>query len=455
MSQVAVHLKDKTDFTQQRMHLKLANSSVAPEKFKVYTERNFHSIAQISRLSKERLEAIETIASVLPFRVNQHVIDNLIDWSNIPGDPIFQLTFPQPGMITESEYDTLQKAIRSNDKIEKAVIIQAIRNRMNPHPADQISLNIPTLGNKTVEGVQHKYRETVLFFPKQGQICHTFCSFCFRWAQFIGDKELCISTKDTEVLQAYLRDHKSVSNVLITGGDPMVMKTAHLKRYIEPLLHSDFDHIQTIRIGTKSLTFWPHRFVSDPDADELLRLFEKLVQRGKHVAIMAHYNHWQELEPEISQLAIKRIQGTGAIIRSQGPVLRNINNNPQTWTRLWSTQEKLGIIPYYMFVERNTGASDYFELPLAENYEIFKQAYQNVSGLARTVRGPSMSTTYGKVEIQGITHIAAEKAFVLRFIQARDPKWVQQPFFAKYDDKATWFTQLKPLGNQEKFFFQH
>ena len=97
-------------------------------------------------------------------------------------------------------------------------------------------MNVPLFENKPLEGIQHKYRETVLFFPSQGQVCHSYCSFCFRWAQFIGDKELRFSAKEAEHLTNYLKDHQNISDLLITGGDPMVMKTSHLTAYLNSFL---------------------------------------------------------------------------------------------------------------------------------------------------------------------------------------------------------------------------
>ena len=103
---------------------------------------------------------------------------------------------------------------------------------------------------------------------------------------------------------------------------------------------------------------------------------------------------------------------------------------------------------------RNTGARRYFELPLEQTWRIYRDAVQKVSGLGRTARGPSMSALPGKVEIQGVTEIRGEKVFALRFIQARNPDWVQRPFFAQYDPHATWFDQLRPAFGEEKFFFE-
>lgn len=287
---------------------------------------------------------------------------------------------------------------------------------LNPHPAAQQALNVPQFDGVQLEGMQHKYNETVLFFPSQGQTCHSYCTFCFRWAQFIGDKELRFASNETDKLHDYLNDHPEVTDLLITGGDPMVMKTAKLAHYLEPLLNGRSENIQSVRLGTKALTFWPQRFVTDPDADDLLRLLERLIKAGKHVALMAHYNHWQEISTPIAEEAIRRIRGTGAVIRSQGPLLANINDRSDDWARLWQKQVSLGIIPYYMFVERDTGARRYFEVPLVKAWEIYRDAMQQVSGLARTARGPSMSAGPGKVEVQSVTEINGEKVIALRFI---------------------------------------
>ena len=147
--------------------------------------------------------------------------------------------------------------------------------------------------------------------------------------------------------------------MLLTGGDPLIMSARNLAAYIEPFLGHEFDHIRNIRIGTKSVAYWPYKFVTDKDADDTLRLFEKVVNSGKHLAIMGHYNHWRELSTDVAQEAIRRIRNTGAQIRTQSPLVKNVNDSSEVWARMWKEQVKLGCIPYYFFVERNTGAKNY------------------------------------------------------------------------------------------------
>lgn len=423
-------------------------------KFKTYMLHNFKTIPQMSGVSPETIKNIEVVGRVLPFKTNNYVIDELIDWSNVDTDPIFTLNFPRYGMLSKKHHTAIENLIDSN--AEKAVIdekVKEIRLSLNPNPAGQ-EHNVPTLGEIKLKGIQHKYPETVLFFPSQGQTCHAYCTFCFRWPQFSGMSGLKFAMKEADLLFKYLRSHKEVTDVLFTGGDPMIMNAATLEVYVKPLLGEGFEHIRSIRIGTKSLAYWPYRYLTDSDSDDIIRLFEEIAKSGKTLSVQAHFNHPVELSTNAVQQAISRIRSTRAQIRTQSPLLKNINDKPLVWAEMWRKQVDLGCIPYYMFIARDTGAKHYFEVPLDKCSEIFRKAYRQVSGLCRTVRGPSMSDHPGKIQVLGVQEIKGEKIFVLRFLQGRNPKWVDIPFFAKYDPKATWFDQLVPAFGDEKFFFE-
>lgn len=431
------------------------SQDIQPLKFKPYTRQSISQAPQWELIPPDLQEAVLVISRVLPFRTNQYVMNELIDWNNIPDDPIYRLTFPHPDMLAPEEYQALRELVLvQKDEMAIEKMVRAIRMRMNPHPAGQMTHNVPTMNDEPVRGLQHKYKQTVLFFPSSGQTCHAYCTFCFRWPQFVGMDDLKFDARESNELVSYLKLHPEVTDVLITGGDPLIMNTRSLAGYIEPLLAPELAHIQNIRIGTKSVAYWPQRFVTDKDADELIELFRKIVASGKNLAIMGHYNHPVELRPAIAQQAVKRIVGSGATLRMQAPLIRHINEDPAGWAELWTTGVRLGAIPYYMFVERDTGPSHYFQLPLAKAYEIFQQAYQMISGLSRTVRGPSMSAFPGKVVIDGIVTIGGEKVFALQFLQARNPDWVRKPFYAKFDPEATWLDDLVPAFGEKKFFFE-
>lgn len=425
----------------------------AARKLEIYNFNRMDAIPQLARLSEVERDAMRAVAAVLPFRVNRYVIDELIDWDRVPEDPMFRLTFPQRGMLAEDDFAAMLKRVRAGaSKKELAEAARPIQMRLNPHPAGQLAHNVPDDGGEPVPGMQHKYRETVLFFPTQGQTCHTYCTYCFRWAQFVGLEDLKFASKEPERLAEYVRAHPEVTSVLFTGGDPMVMRTKVFRRYVEPLL--DIEHVQSVRIGTKALAYWPHRFVEGEDADDLMRLFEEVAERGKSVAVMGHYSHWKELSTPIAEEAVRRCRSAGAVVRTQAPLIRHVNDDPQVWNRMWRMQLRLGAIPYYFFVERDTGPKQYFEVPLARALEIYEGAYRHISGLGRTVRGPSMSCTPGKVLVDGVAEVAGEKVFVLKMIQARDPSWVNRPFFARFDPNATWMGDLKPAFGQSEFFWE-
>lgn len=423
--------------------------------YKSYMLHNFRSIPQIDALTEEQKKSIEIVGSVLPFKTNNYVVDSLIDWSNIPDDPMFILTFPQKDMLLPHHYEKMEKLFAKGsgkEEINKAA--NEIRLELNPHPAGQLEHNVPTLNDMKMFGTQHKYRETVLFFPSQGQTCHAYCTFCFRWPQFVGMDNFKFASRESELLVKYISEHPEITDVLFTGGDPLIMKTKVLETYIRPLLESNLTNLKNIRIGTKALGYWPYRFLTDEDSDNLLKLFEDVSRADKHLAIMSHFNHPVELKTEAVRDAVKMILETDAVIRTQSPILKHINDSPDIWTEMLKKQVELGCIPYYMFIARNTGAQHYFSIPLVDAWNIFRQAYQSVSGICRTIRGPSMSCFPGKVQILGVAEVKNEKVMVFRMIQGRNPDWAAQPFFAEYDKKAIWYTDLKPAFGEDKFFFQ-
>ncbi|MBI9071425.1 MAG: lysine 2,3-aminomutase [Melioribacteraceae bacterium] len=427
---------------------------ILEKKLKFYGLKDLEKIPQFNQLPEEQKFETKVVSHVLPFRTNNYIVEELIDWNNIPADPMFQLTFMQKGMLANDHFNRMADALRRDlSKEELKEIADDIRREMNPHPAGQAVANVPVLDDEPVAGVQHKYRETCLVFPTGGQTCHAYCTFCFRWAQFVNMDDLQFATDESKRFQQYLKEHKEISDVLFTGGDPMVMSYQKLNAYIEPLLGPEFDHIKNIRIGTKSLTYWPYKYVTDKDADKIIDLFDRVVDSGKHLAIMAHVNHHVELSTDVVNEAIRRIKKTGAQIRTQSPLIQHINDDSKVWSTMWKKQVNLGLIPYYFFVERDTGPKNYFAVPLHRAVDIFRDAYSEVSGLCRTVRGPSMSATPGKIQVEGITEINGEKAFVLNFLQGRNAKWVKNPFFAKYDEDAIWLDDLKPFFG-DKFFFE-
>jgi len=431
------------------------DQGVTSPRFRAYGRRHIDRLPVLDRLSRDQIIALKAVSAVLPFRVNEYVLNELVDWDNIPSDPIYQLVFPQAGMLVRDDFNRIREMVvtgSTEEEIGRAA--REIQMRMNPHPSGQLELNVPTVDGEPLPGCQHKYRETVLFFPSRGQTCHAYCTYCFRWAQFVGVDKLRFASHDAETLARYLAAHSEVSDVLFTGGDPMIMSSSVLRKNIEPFLVPELEHIRSIRIGTKALAFWPYRFTTDRDADDVLRLFEQVRKRGKQIAIMAHFSHPRELQIREVRIAMRRIIDTGTVIRCQAPIVRHVNDHADIWASMWREQVRLGAIPYYMFVERDTGPKHYFEVPLARALRIYTNALSQVSGLARTVRGPSMSATPGKVLVSGKAVVKGERIFALTIVQGRDPEWTNRVFFARFDSTATWLDDLEPAFGEPEFFFE-
>ena len=422
-------------------------------KFKPYTRQTIRQAPQWNLLGADLREAVEVVSRVLPFRVNAYVLEELIDWDNVPDDPIYRLTFPHRDMLREPEYAAIRDLLSAGaSEAEIQQRVHAIRMRMNPHPAGQMTHNVPQLDGAAGRGAAQVQRNGAVLSQRRADL-PCLLHVLLPLAAVRGHGRAEVRRPASADLATYLRRHAEVTDVLITGGDPLVMNARSLTDYIEPLLAPDLAHIQHIRIGTKAVAYWPQRFVTDKDADDLLRLFETVVRSGRNLALMGHYNHPAELRHPIAQQALRRIIATGATVRIQAPLIRHINENPADWAELWTTGVRLGAVPYYMFVERDTGPSDYFAAVGARLRYL-------PAGLPHGVRtgAHSARAVHERLSREGAgrrhCRSGRRKVFALQFLQARNPDWVRRPFYARFDPLATWLDELQPAFGEKRFFFQ-
>jgi len=405
--------------------------------YRPVTRASLDTLPQAQQLPPSLREEMEVVSAVFPFRTNAYVVQHLIDWDKVPNDPIYQLTFPQRGMLSEGDFDTIATLIRRGaPSAELRAAADAIRLRHNPHPAGQLTHNIPKLDGKPLPGLQHKYPETVLFFPSRGQTCHAYCSYCFRWAQFVGLQNLKFAAKEANDLARYLHAHPEVTDVLFTGGDPMIMKTRALRDYIEPLLTSDLTQLQTIRIGTKALAYWPQRFVTDDDAGDLLRLFEQIIRSGRHVAIMAHYSHPRELATPVRPARGVTAARCGLRDPDAAPIIRHVNDSRKRGRRSGGTASSWDdpLLPVHQPRHRQRrllrGAAGRVVCHLPQSLQ------PGFGAGADGARAGHVGHARQGAD-HGVTQVGGQRVFVLTFLQGRDPAWVKRPFFAHYDPAAT------------------
>ncbi|MDI9311419.1 MAG: lysine 2,3-aminomutase [Limnohabitans sp.] len=382
-----------------------------------YNHNSFKNTYYYEQLPEKEKQTFDILTRVFHFKANNYVLENLIDWKKVPNDPIYKLLFPQKEMLPAHDYALLQElVIRDINKEQLETFIKRVQQKMQP-TIIHCKSSIPHLNNVPIKGMYSNFGTIVSLFPDpMVKTCHSYCSYCFRWNMF-GNTETqhSASYHDPMTPIPWLLEHPEISDVLFTGADPLVLPTSVLKKYIDPIL--EIDSVKVIRISSKSLAWWPYRFTTDKDAQALLQLFVYIQSRGKHLNFCAHFTHPKELENEVVKTAIKNIRATGTVIRCQGPLVKNINDQPEIWSTLWNQQIALGLIPYYMFIEADHHPESCFRIPLAKALSIFQEAQKTTTGLARTVRGPVFMNDLNRVLLDGITEINEEKYFVLKSLQ--------------------------------------
>ncbi len=387
-------------------------------KFTPYDTTTLKSTPHWTNLPDPEKENFEILTRCYPFKANNFVLENLIDWEDIPNDPMYKLIFPRKEMLSEVHYNMLLEMHRAAmDEEFMTKMVDTIKRSMHPDMR-HTDHSMPKHNGKWIKGLYSNFGTIVSLFPDPMlKTCHSYCSYCFRWNAFGNTAAQKGTTyNDPQTPVAYLRAHPEITDVLFTGADPLVLKADVIRKYVEPIL--EIASVQVIRISSKSLAWWPFRFTTDKDADELLRLFEDIQARGKHFNFCAHFTHPRELaHPEVAR-AVQRIRATGAVIRTQGPIVAGINDNAEAWRDLWTKQIAMGMVPYYMFIEADHNPESCFRIPLADALRIFQDAQRQCSGLARTVRGPVFMNDINRVLLDGTTELNGEKYFVLKSLQA-------------------------------------
>ncbi len=352
---------------------------------------NLDKIPQLSDAEKIRLSEV---TKKFAFRANDYYL-GLIDWDD-PNDPIRQLVIPQERELAEwGQLDA------SN---EESITVQ--------------------------RGVQHKYGSTVLLLVNEA--CGSYCRYCFRKRLFMNDNDEV--NYDVSAGIDYVRQHPEVNNVLLTGGDPLIIQTPKLEKIVAEL--RSIDHVKIIRFGTKMPAFNPFRFISDPD---LMAMFRKYSTPEKRLYLMCHYDHPNELTAE-SREALRMVQETGVICVNQSPIIRGISDNADVMAELWNELSYMGVPQYYVFQGRPTEGNGHYEVPIVESYFMIEEAKKKCSGLAKRLKY-CMSHESGKVEIMGVD----DDNIYLKYHRAKDESDGQRIIVCERDDQAYWLDQLKPL----------
>ncbi len=405
----------------------------------------------------------ELFIEVYRFMVTKHVL-NSINWNDFTNDKVFQLVFPQPGMI---QADATKLYLEAKSDSERNKIVADYMERTNPHDGKQ-KLNRPSFENENceielLEGSQHKYPQCQLIFDKTTQSCFSFCTYCFRHAQVRGDEDMFIQN-EIKPVHDYIKKHKEVSDMLLTGGDAGYMPFERLEQYLLPIIEDpELMHVRTIRIGSRALTFEPGMFIS-PEYNKVFDLFGKLIDHGVQVVWMSHFSTPRELLNPTTIAAIRRLKAHGVVVKSQSPVMNHISlytdengkvdidRSAQNWIDLGNIFAMLSIGFHSMYCARPTGEHHYFTVPLAELNKVFSKVYRSLASINRPSRYITMTSSAGKTSILGTLEVNGKKAYALKFNESRNMEWMDKVFLAKYDEHENTVEKLKPFDTDQYFF---
>lgn len=438
-----------------------------------FTDKSYYSgldgFREIVRILEEHgidigyIKEREFFIEVYRFLVSRHSL-NSIYWNNYEKDPMYQLVFPQPGMV---HTDDAARYIKAATDDERKKVVDEYRKKTNPHDGKQ-KLNKPWFVNdegqlEILQGCQHKYPLVKLIFDKETQNCFSYCTYCFRHAQVRGDEDMFVQ-HDVNQIHKYLKKHKEITDILITGGDAGFITLERVAEYVNPLIEdSDLIHIRTVRFGSRALTFQPS-VILNGKFKEILELWKRVIDNGIQVVWVAHFSTPHEILNPLTVAAIRRLKSYGINVKSQSPIMNHISlftdengkvdidKSAQNWIDLGNILAMVGVGFHSMYCARPTGEHHYFTAPLADISKIFGKIYKELASINRPSRYITMTSSAGKISLLGVAEIKGEKVFVLKFNEGRNMDWMDRVYFAKYDEEENTIEKLKPYKAEKHFY---
>lgn len=327
-----------------------------------------------------------------PMRVTPYYM-SLIDWDN-PNDPLKKIAIPSFAEFNlEGSYDT---------------------------SGEGESTKLP--------GLQHKYAQTALILATN--TCASYCRYCFR-KRLVGIPSNEVIKRFEDAVE-YIKQHQEINNVLISGGDPLVLSNECIESFLSML--SEIPHLRFIRFGSRAPVVLPSRF----EDDGLLDLLRRYSHPDRRIYVVTQFNYPREISNE-SVKAVHNLISAGVILSNQTVLLKEINDYPRTLARLQNNLVSIGVNPYYVFqcrpVKRVKSA---FQIPLYKGIEIVETAKKSCNGHSKRFKY-MMSHRTGKVEILGICH----DEIYFKYHQARDSKNLSKIFKRTVDKNACWLDDFK------------
>ncbi|MFW5889177.1 MAG: KamA family radical SAM protein [Bacillota bacterium] len=351
--------------------------------------KKIEDVFDLDKLSEAEIEKLQEVIYRHPMRIPKYYY-NLIDW-NDKTDPIKRMSVPHIlELNADGDYDTSGEST-----------------------------------NTKLPGLQHKYSTTALVLSTN--VCFMYCRHCFRKRMVGYSREEIMKRMEKTV--DYVKIHKEINNVLITGGDAFTMSNKMIEKYLKNL--SVISHLDYIRFGTRSLVVKPERVYKD---HELLKILDKYNQQ-KEIIIVTQFNHPKEITKE-AKLAINALKEVGCIIRNQAVLLKGINDEANTLALLLRKLTSVGIQPYYVFQCRPVKYVTHFQVSLSEGIEIVEEAKKKLDGISKAFRY-IMSHPRGKIEIFS----KIDKQFIFKFHQNKYPEDANKVFLRDIVPEANWLNE--------------
>jgi lysine 2,3-aminomutase len=221
-------------------------------------------------------------------------------------------------------------------------------------------------GDSPVPNITHRYPDRALFLVSP--VCASYCRFCTRRRK-VGDPEK-ISLKEYESAFQYLAEHTEIRDVIMSGGDPMMLSDSRLE-YIFQRLRA-IPHIEIIRLGSRITSHLPERITPE---------FCEMVQKYHPIYMNTHFNHPSELT-EASKAALDRLSRAGVVLGCQTVLLKDVNDSPEVMMKLMHELLKARVRPYYIYMADQVAGGEHFRTQVQKGLEIVKALRGWTSGLA-------------------------------------------------------------------------
>ncbi len=359
-----------------------------------WLENNIETIQELSKyihINETEKSMLEDVSQRFPISIPKYYL-SLID-KNDPDDPIRKMCVPcAEENLPDGDWDT------SGEK-----------------------------DNTMIEGLQHKYSKTCLILSTN--LCAMYCRHCFR-KRMVGKYEDESATNFLPIID-YIKAHREINNVLISGGDALLNHNKILKKYLDEI--SKLDHIDFIRLGTRMPVSLPERIYNDPELLEILKYYGK----RKTIYISTQFNHPNELTDQ-AERSVRDLLDSSVIINNQTVLLKGVNDDPDTLASLLSGLTKMRVLPYYVFQCRPVShVKTTFQRSLKDGFIITQEAKAKCNGYAKRFKY-AMSHTAGKIEIIGLN---GNDEMVFKYHQAKNPDNIGKVFTRKLEPGQTWLDE--------------